>query len=61
VSVKMPADRVSTQVLPLADSLSAVVKREKYHTIKDKTLFVMNIFMYGLVLSVGLGFVPYLS
>jgi len=27
----MPADRVSTQVLPLADSLSAAVDREKYH------------------------------
>jgi len=30
--VKMPADRVSTQVLPLADSLSAEVNREKYHS-----------------------------
>jgi len=29
--VKMPAHRVSTQVLPLADSLSAEVNREKYH------------------------------
>jgi len=31
----MPADRVSTQVLPLADSLSAVVNREKYHNSND--------------------------
>jgi len=31
VSVMMPADRVSTQVLPLAESLSAAVSREKYH------------------------------
>jgi len=31
VSVMVPADRVSTHDLPLAESLSAVVKREKYH------------------------------
>jgi len=34
VSVMMPADRVFTQVLPLAESLSAAVSREKYHNIK---------------------------
>jgi len=32
VSVMMPADRVSTHDLPLAESLSAVVEREKYHS-----------------------------
>jgi len=31
VSVMVPADRVSTHDLPLAEYLSAVVKREKYH------------------------------
>jgi len=31
VSVMMPADRVSAQLLSLAESPSAVVKREKYH------------------------------
>jgi len=31
VSVMVPADRVSAHDLPLAESLSAVVKREKYH------------------------------
>jgi len=32
VSVMMPADRVSTHDLPLAESLSALgVEREKYH------------------------------
>jgi len=40
VSVKMPADRVSTQVLPLADSLSAEVNREKYHTINHIPPFI---------------------
>jgi len=33
VSVMTPADRVSTDDLPLAESLSAVVSREKYHII----------------------------
>jgi len=32
VSVMMPADRVSTHDLPLAESLSTAVKKEKYHT-----------------------------
>jgi len=32
VSVMVPADRVSTHDLPLAESLSAVVNREKYHS-----------------------------
>jgi len=31
VSVMVPADRVSTHDLPFAESLSAVVEREKYH------------------------------
>jgi len=31
VSVMVPADRVSTHDLPLAESLSAVVNRENYH------------------------------
>jgi len=29
----MPADRVSTNVFPLAESLSATVSREKYYSI----------------------------
>jgi len=33
VSVMVPADRVSTRDLPLAESLSALVSREKYHKI----------------------------
>jgi len=31
VSAMVPADRVSTHDLPLAESLSAVVERERYH------------------------------
>jgi len=45
VSVKMPADRVSTQVLPLADSLSAEVNREKYHSIAE-VFFVLFFFEF---------------
>jgi len=35
VSVMVPADRVPTHDLPLAESLSAVVNREKYHSTKS--------------------------
>jgi len=42
VSVKMPADRVSTQVLPLADSFSAEVNREKYHNATSPHLLVYS-------------------
>jgi len=33
VSVMLPADRVSTHDLPLAESLSAVVDSEKHHSV----------------------------
>jgi len=40
----LPADRVSTHDLPLAESLSAVVNREKYHIIITFTTYYHYIF-----------------